>query len=499
MRECRKIGVKAVLGTVGMVIFLAAAICGYGWHCCMVEKDKLLAENNRQKIKTAAYEKKLDEYIQRLAEYERMEEERVEWLENGFSRQGGVYLIGKSGQMYELAELVAFGDEIEPGVAAAKADYRLVNDLELDDWFRLGSESMPFRGSLDGDGHTISGYFMSKSETGAECFLVSDGNARIENLIVENKMKAYSEVKINISTDEGSKEIGEALEVLRIFPQCSIKLRIEGYYADTDALVGALAEHWAGDWKRTGQCISVNFLPEHNCEGKDAVSMKPFVGLLGEGGSRIVEEILEKEESFLAFIRLEQVEGLECCTFAVHGKEEEEHHLLLRGQWDGEEVGLQHFVIPHAEYRKTYHNYYIEQEDVNFDGKADLLIHETNSWGSGGSFCEYRAIIWDVDKGRFAYYPSFPEVLNVLEFDRGRVLCRGRLGWEQEIVQEYGVVNGIYEETRRLELKRTSPEDSMAGVLYYYEMGKLIRTHNLTRGTEEASELYPDLSYWGKG
>ncbi len=256
MRKCRKIGAKAVLGTVGMVVFLAAAICGYGWHCCMVEKDKLLAENNRQKIKTDAYEKKLDEYIQRLAEYERMEEERVEWLENGFSRQGGVYLIGKSGQMYELAELVAFGDEIEPGVAAGKADYRLVNDLELDDWFRLGSESMPFRGSLDGDGHTISGYFMSKSETGAECFLVSDGNARIENLIVENKMKAYSEVKINISTDEGSKEIGEALEVLRIFPQCSIKLRIEGYYADTDALVGALAEHWAGDWKRTGQCIS---------------------------------------------------------------------------------------------------------------------------------------------------------------------------------------------------------------------------------------------------
>ena len=60
MRKCRKIGAKAVLGTVGMVVFLAAAICGYGWHCCMVEKDKLLAENNRQKIKTDAYEKKLD-------------------------------------------------------------------------------------------------------------------------------------------------------------------------------------------------------------------------------------------------------------------------------------------------------------------------------------------------------------------------------------------------------------------------------------------------------
>ncbi len=68
------------------------------------------------------------------------------------------------------------GMRIEPGVAAAEADYTALwrNDLELDDWFRLGSESMPFRGgSLDGDGHTISGYFMSKSETGQKCFSIS--------------------------------------------------------------------------------------------------------------------------------------------------------------------------------------------------------------------------------------------------------------------------------------------------------------------------------------
>lgn len=499
MREHRKISTKIVFGAIGTGIFLAAVICGYGWHWCTVERDKLLAENNRQKKQMDAYEKEIDTYIRRLAEYEEMEKERVEWLENGFSKQGGVYLIGKSEQMYELAELVAFGGQIEAGVAAAKADYRLVDDLELDDWFWLGSESMPFRGSLDGDGHTISGYFMSKLETGAECFLVSDGDARIENLIVENNMKEYSEVSINISTARGDKEITEALEVLRIFPQCSIKLRIEDYYIDTNVLVEALAEHWARKEEGSSQYISVNFLPEHNCEGKDAVSMKTFVELFGEGGSRIVGDVLEKEESFLAFIRLEQVDGLECATFAVHGKEDEEHHLLLRGQWEGEAVALQHFVIPHTEYGKTYHNYYIEGEDLNFDGEADLLIHETSSGGSGGSFCEYRAITWEADKSKFAYYPSFPEVLNVLEFDRGRVLCRGRLGWEQEIVEEYGVVNGVYEETRRLELKWTSPEDNMAGVLYYYEMGKLIRTHNLTRGTEEASELYPDLSYWAKG
>lgn len=499
MKGHRKICAKMVFRAVAAGIFLAAFICGYGWHQCAIEKDKLLAENMKQKKQMDAYEKEIEGYIQRLAEYERVEEERVEWLENGFSKQGGVYLIGKSEQMYELAELVAFGSQIEPGIVAAKADYRLVNDLELDDWFRLGSKSMPFRGNLDGDGHTISGLFMSQSETGAECFLVSDGNAKIENLIVENGMKENSEVRINISPDEGSKEMREAIGVLRTFPQCSIKFRIEDYYVDTSVLAEDLTEHWARKEEGTGQYISVNFLPEHDCEGKNAVSMKPFAGLFGEEGARIVEEVLEKEESFLAFIRLEQIEGLECCTFAVHGKEDEEHHLLLRGQWEGREVALQHFVIPHTEYEKTYHNYYIEREDVNFDGKDDLLIHETSSWGSGGSFGEYRAITWEADKSRFVYYPSFPEVLNVLEFDRGRVLCRGRLGWEQEIVEEYRVVNGIYEETRRLELKRTSPEDSTSGVLYYYEMGKLIRTHNLTRGTEEASELYPDLAYWSKG
>ncbi len=495
----KKICAKMAFRAVAAGSFLAAFICGYGWHRCAIEKDKLLAENIKQKKQMDDYEEEIAGYIQRLAEYERVEEEKVEWLENGFSKQGGVYLIGKSEQMYELAELVAFGSQIEPGIVAAKADYRLVNDLELDDWFRLGSKSMPFRGSLDGDGHTISGLFMSQSETGAECFLVSDGKARTENLIVENGMKENSEVRIDISSDEGSKEIREAIGVLRTFPQCSIKFRIEDYYVDTSVLAEDLTEHWARKEEGAGQFISVNFLPEHGCEGKNAVSMKPFAGLFGEEGGRIVEAVLEKEESFLAFIRLEQIEGLECCTFAVHGKEDEEHHLLLRGQWEGKEVDLQHFVIPHAEYGKTYHNYYIEREDVNFDGKGDLLIHETSSWGSGGSFGEYRAITWEADKSRFVYYPSFPEVLNVLEFDRGRVLCRGRLGWEQEIVEEYRVVNGIYEETRRLELKRTSPEDSTAGVLYYYEMGKLIRAHNLTRGTEEASELYPDLSYWSKG
>ena len=71
MRKCRKIGAKAVLGTVGMVVFLAAAICGYEWHCCMVEKDKLLADNNRQKMQLDAYEKKLDEYIQSMKEWKK--------------------------------------------------------------------------------------------------------------------------------------------------------------------------------------------------------------------------------------------------------------------------------------------------------------------------------------------------------------------------------------------------------------------------------------------
>ena len=50
------------------------------------------------------------------------------------------------------------------------------------------------------------------------------------------------------------------------------------------------------------------------------------------------------------------------------------------------------------------------EDDINFDGKEDLLIHESFSSGSGGnSGTNYRAVVWEESTEEFVWYPSFPE------------------------------------------------------------------------------------------
>lgn len=98
------------------------------------------------------------------------------------------------------------------------------------------------------------------------------------------------------------------------------------------------------------------------------------------------------------------------------------YHIIIEGEWDGTEVPLQHLFIPFTEIEMAdlgaSESYYIENVDINFDGTPDLLIHEGFSGGSGGSWNNYRAIVWDRKSGQFVYYPSFPEQLAFLEFDR---------------------------------------------------------------------------------
>lgn len=150
----------------------------------------------------------------------------------------------------------------------------------------------------------------------------------------------------------------------------------------------------------------------------------------------------------------------------------------------------------------TYSSYQLERVDVNFDGKQDLLIHEGHSGGSGGSFDNYRAIVWNEEAGQFAYYPSFPEQLTTLEFYRQRVITNGQLGASGQILKVYGVVNGEYVCTRKLICQEVYGEEKQYATakLLYYEMGELVQTHMISR-LEEIELLYPDmgLDYWRFG
>ena len=54
--------------------------------------------------------------------------------------------------------MIRVGAEIEPGISAAEASYRLRADIYLaEDLFSIGTEAMPFCGRFDGDGHWIHG------------------------------------------------------------------------------------------------------------------------------------------------------------------------------------------------------------------------------------------------------------------------------------------------------------------------------------------------------
>ena len=91
-----------------------------------------------------------------------------EWLESGFHKKGGVYLVDSSYELRRMQSLIENGEEIEPGVPAATASYRLRGDVEIgnNSLFSIGTKENPFGGVFDGDGHRITGRFLL--EDGAE-------------------------------------------------------------------------------------------------------------------------------------------------------------------------------------------------------------------------------------------------------------------------------------------------------------------------------------------
>lgn len=140
----------------------------------------------------------------------------------------------------------------------------------------------------------------------------------------------------------------------------------------------------------------------------------------------------------------------------------------------------------------------IGKVDLNFDGRPDLLIHEGSSGGSGGSWGNYRALVWKEAAGQFAIFSSFPEQVSSLEFDRQRLVDSWCMGTSYECVDIYSVVNGEYQCTRSLVLQIVRRDEEYVTELSYYEMGELVETRVLSDG-DDVEELYPDMNYWRKG
>ena len=399
-----------------------------------------------------------------------------------FIKRNNVYLIEDGTQLELLSEMVVKGEEIEPGIVAAIGIYRLCSDIEVRDHLKLGSMRTPFRGCLYGDGHAIAGDFSYARES----------TEKWNRLDYEYVRQAVVGITI-----EDAETLDKAEQTLLSYPTESLAIYVAAEDADKQVVIELIKQCWEVNHERNHYFIEITDVTEQT-EKSDA--LLPFLNLFGEEGAALMEQAAKEEDSYISFIRLERVDGLDICTFAVRASEEEQYHLLLRGEWEDTEVSFDHLLIPATDTYKPwgmFRNYEISQADINFDGKEDLLIREGFAGGSGGSYEEYRAIVWKENKKEFVWYPFFPEKLVFLEFNEQRMIHRYRLGAGYEVVCEYGVVDGEYVTTRCLIWDSESLDKS---TLSYYEMDVLVEQHDVTdMDWDEVISLYPDLNYWSQG
>ena len=400
-----------------------------------------------------------------------------------FIKRNGVYLIENGAQLELLSEMVVKGEEIEPGIDATIGIYRLCADVEVRDYLRLGSQRAPFRGCLYGDGHAIIGSFSFSRES------IEDWN------YIDYKCVQETPVSIAIIIEDAETLEG-AEQTLIPYPTESLVLYVAVKEPDMHAVAELIKRCWEVNHERNHYSVSITDITEQT---EKSGALLPFLDLFGEEGGALMEQAAKEEDSYISFIRLERVGGLDICTFAVRVSEEEQYHLLLRGEWEETEVSFTHLLIPVVDaykYGTLFGSYNISQVDVNFDGKEDLLIQEGYSGGSGGSFEDYRAVVWEEGTREFVWYPSFPEMLVFLEFNEQRMIFRYRGGAGYEGVCEYSVVDGEYVKTKELIWDR----GLLTSTLSYYEMDVLVEQHDVTdMDWDEVMSLYPNLDYWMRG
>ena len=416
-------------------------------------------------------------------------------IKGGFTKENGEYLIENSEQLELLSEMVANREEIEPGVDAATASYRLCNDVVVRDRLKIGSRRSPFCGDFDGDGYKIIGedFFIATEyrfdETGQQI--------GIEEYI---RFDCVEEQPIRIELGDW-RALEETEHRLTSVPKESLYIRVWSEELNMNETAQRVKLCWDVNRHRNHYSVKIadcNFIEDsyyQYMEGSDA--LRPFLDLFGEEAGAIMRQTAEAENSYVSFLKLEHVGELDICTFAVRASEEEQYHVMMTGEWENTKIEFQHVVIPTTDatgFGQPYLKCDFSQVDINFDGREDLLIYEGFSGGSGGSWGNYRAMVWNDAAEEFVWYPSFPMQLVFLEFNEQRMISRYRLGASHEAVCEYSVVDGEYAETRE-QVWESEPDGS--AVLSYYEMGVLVTQHDVSGlDKDEFAEFYPDLDYW---
>ena len=296
-----------------------------------------------------------------------------------------------------------------------------------------------------------------------------------------------------VENEEWLFEIQEELEHLTTE---NIDIYIEDGSLDTSGLADGLARCWQQYRKKNYYVLSVAYAGKEEYR-KDA--MTPFLGMMEDECIAVLDKELAQSGGYLDYVRVERLRGLDIYTFCItnseKGRDENEYVVILNGTWENKEVEWQYVTFPTTGYIafRLYGDYATIRADINYDGFPDLLIREGYSGGSGGSWTNYRGIIWKEDLGKFVWYESFPSHVTYTLLSEQRMIDCYHSGAAEEYVVEYKVADGEYVVTREL-----------AWIYYdtlsYYEMGVLVKEYDLTdMDDDEICGLYPDLNFWLTG
>lgn len=276
-----------------------------------------------------------------------------------------------------------------------------------------------------------------------------------------------------------------------------LNILIENGDLDVSILTEELTECWMLYRKENQYSLSITYMGD---EEKGNNAMTPFFSLMEDECISKIEKELAKKEGYPEYIRLERLDELDIYTVCVKKprqyENEREYIIVLNGAWEGQKVCWQYVTFPsaggHHTFSPPFCSYFTASMDINYDCCKDLFIQEGYSGGSGGSWTNYRGIIWKEESGEFIWYDSFPAYVTYTEFIKQRMIESYRLGAPEEHVLEYKVVDGEYVVTRELAW--------INDTLSYYEMGVLVREYDMTdMSFEDICALYPDLDYWLRG
>ncbi len=318
----------------------------------------------------------------------------------------------------------------------------------------------------------------------------------------ERLRHSYIPTEREITDTETLLEVQKELEQPSDLPY---RIYVENSDLDTSTLIEELAECWQQNRRKNQYALSIAYNGE---EEKGEEAMTPFFSLMEEECAVKVEKELAGKGGFPEYIRLERVRGLDVYTVCVNMSgsraSEREYIVVLNGVWEGQEVCFQTVMFPELagyDLYHPFHSYFTAPLDINYDGCTDLFILEGYSSGTGGSYGHYKGIIWKEDSGEFVWYESFPTHVSSAEYLEQRMIVSYSMGAGEQYVVEYKVVDGEYTMARVLAWIFSHDEaQKPISTLSYYEMGVLVREHDVTGMTsEEMCALYPDLDYWQRG